>query len=137
MAFCFEQDVESLLFVDPYINVRKDRLLAIAETLERIDPKQKKMAACFVMADRVDAETVDALRRMNVPLAKTGLQTINPDALRHIDLPFDRERYRRAIRLLEDGGIRVHLQLIAGLPATRSTASAGRWTTCSSWRRRW
>jgi radical SAM superfamily enzyme YgiQ (UPF0313 family) len=116
LAFCFEHDIESLMFVDPYINIRRDWLLAIADALERLDSKQDKMAACFVMADRVDRVTVDALRRMNVPLAKTGLQTTNPDALRHINLPFDRERFRRAIRLLEDGGIHVHLQLIAGLP---------------------
>ena len=116
LAFCFEHDVESLLFVDPYINIRRDRLLAIASVLERLDPAQKKMAACFVMADRVDDITVDALRRMNVPLAKTGLQTTNPAVLQHLNLPFDREKFRRAIRQLENGGIRVHLQLIAGLP---------------------
>jgi radical SAM superfamily enzyme YgiQ (UPF0313 family) len=116
IEYGFEKDLDSILFIDPYLNIDGKRLAQIADIFHGISPTQKKIGACFIMADRLTDKMVADLSRMNIVLAKTGLQTTNPVVLKNIDLRLNEERFRKSIRLMQDHGIRVLLQLIAGLP---------------------
>jgi len=49
-------------------------------------------------------------------MAKVGLQSTNPEVLANIRHRHNEKIFTRSIRLLQDEGIPVHLQLIAGLP---------------------
>ena len=116
IELAFQLDVHSFCFVDAYLNISKARTLALADIFEEMDPRQSKMRGGFVMAQLLDGETVEAVARMKTPMIKTGLQSTNPEVLRNIRHRVDLERFREAIRLLREHGIRVQIQMIAGLP---------------------
>jgi radical SAM superfamily enzyme YgiQ (UPF0313 family) len=116
IEFCFEQDFESFALVDPFLNTSQARLSALADILQAIDPKQKKLGPCTLIAEMLNEEMVAVLSRMNIPIGETGLQSTNPAVLRNIRRRFHPERYQRGVRLLQNAGIPVHIQIIAGLP---------------------
>jgi histone acetyltransferase (RNA polymerase elongator complex component) len=72
--------------------------------------------------DYVDQETVAFLRRKKVGIVELGVQSLDDTVLRTCRRGHTARQSKEAIRLLREGGLRVGVQLMAGLP--RQTTSS-------------
>jgi radical SAM superfamily enzyme YgiQ (UPF0313 family) len=108
--------VRSFHFVDTIFNFRKDRLQKITGILSRANRHGAELRTVEIIAEFVDEETVALFRKANVRSVETGPQTVNKDTLRNVNRYFDREKFSRAVALLEENGIEVTSDLIIGLP---------------------
>jgi coproporphyrinogen III oxidase-like Fe-S oxidoreductase len=69
-----------------------------------------------IISEFVDEETIDLFKKANVKSVETGPQTVNKDTLKNVNRYYDEEKFKKAVRLLEDNGIEVLTDLIIGLP---------------------
>jgi radical SAM superfamily enzyme len=68
------------------------------------------------MAELVDQEVVQLLKKAHVVSVETGPQTVNRETLQTVNRYFDREKFEHGIKLLLNEGIEVLTDLIIGLP---------------------
>lgn len=103
----------SIYLTDPYLNIKRERTLAVFAILARQDNR-------FLMELRpetFDDEMIAALGRIPCATVSLGVQSVNPVALRNANRPFDQARCSRNLRkILRFANIRVELELILGLP---------------------
>jgi radical SAM superfamily enzyme YgiQ (UPF0313 family) len=109
-------EIKSFHFVDPIFNLKKERLLKLAEMLSTANHFGTELRTIEIIAEFVDEETIDLFKKANVKSIETGPQTVNKDTLRNVNRYFDKEKFENAIRLLEDNGMEVLTDLIIGLP---------------------
>jgi radical SAM superfamily enzyme YgiQ (UPF0313 family) len=110
------QEIKSFHFVDPIFNLKKDRLEKITGMLSAANRFGTELRTVEIIAEFVDEETIDFFKKANVVSVETGPQTVNKDTLKNVNRYYDEEKFKRAIRLLEDNRIEVLTDLIIGLP---------------------
>jgi histone acetyltransferase (RNA polymerase elongator complex component) len=66
--------------------------------------------------DYVDGDTVSFLRRHNVSIVELGVQSLDDAVLEACNRGHSAARSIRSVRLLQEGGFRVGVQLMLGLP---------------------
>jgi radical SAM superfamily enzyme YgiQ (UPF0313 family) len=109
-------EIKSFHFVDPIFNLKKERLVKLAEMLSTANHFGTELRTIEIIAEFVDEETIELFKKANVKSTETGPQTVNKDTLKNVNRYYDEEKFAKAIRLLEDNGIEVLTDLIIGLP---------------------
>ncbi len=109
-------EIKSFHFVDPIFNLKKERLVKLAEMLSTANHFGTELRTIEIIAEFVDEETIDLFKKANVKSVETGPQTVNKDTLKNVNRYYDKEKFEKAVRLLEDNGIEVLTDLIIGLP---------------------
>jgi radical SAM superfamily enzyme YgiQ (UPF0313 family) len=109
-------EIKSFHFVDPIFNLKKERLVKIVEMLSTANRFGTELRTIEIIAEFVDEETIDLFKKANVKSTETGPQTVNKDTLKNVNRYYDKEKFERAVRLLEDNKIEVLTDLIIGLP---------------------
>jgi radical SAM superfamily enzyme YgiQ (UPF0313 family) len=109
-------EIKSFHFVDPIFNLKKERLVKLAEMLSTANRFGTELRTIEIIAEFVDEETIGLFKKANVKSTETGPQTVNKDTLKNVNRYYDEEKFAKAIRLLEDNGIEVLTDLIIGLP---------------------
>lgn len=117
------QDLELLLhskvrriyLMDPTFNVNRKRMREICEFIARHNHTGIQFHA-EIRADLVDEEEADLFYKANLRTLEVGLQSGNQRILREIGRPCNLKRLEHGIHLLHRCGIKVEIQLIAGLP---------------------
>lgn len=108
--------IKSFHFVDPIFNLKKERLVKLAEMLSSANHFGTELRTIEIISEFVDEETIDLFKKANVKSIETGPQTVNKDTLKNVNRYYDKEKFEKAVRLLENGGIEVLTDLIIGLP---------------------
>jgi radical SAM superfamily enzyme YgiQ (UPF0313 family) len=109
-------EIKSFHFVDPIFNLKKERLVKLVEMLSAANHSGTELRTIEIIAEFVDEETIDLFKKANVKSTETGPQTVNKDTLKNVNRYYDKEKFERAVRLLEDNKIEVLTDLIIGLP---------------------
>jgi len=109
-------EIRSFHFTDPVFNLKKERLGRIAEMISAANHHGTELRTIEIIAEFVDEETVDLFKKATVKSVETGPQTVNKETLKNVNRYYDEEKFKRAVRLLEDNGIEVLTDLIIGLP---------------------
>jgi radical SAM superfamily enzyme YgiQ (UPF0313 family) len=109
-------EIKSFHFVDPIFNLKKERLVKLAEMLSTANHFGTELRTIEIIAEFVDEETIDLFKKANVKSVETGPQTVNKDTLKNVNRYYDEEKFEKAVRLLEDNGMEVLTDLIIGLP---------------------
>lgn len=108
--------VNSFSFIDPVFNLDKDKFKGLGNTIIKLNRNNKKMHTIEIMIEKLDNETVDLLKKMNVESIETGPQTVNQDTLKNIKRYFKQDKLIEGIKLLQENDIKVISDLIIGLP---------------------
>ncbi len=108
--------IKRVKLVDRTFNFDKKRAKEIIRYI-----LSKKRETCFhfeIGADLLDDELIDILNYapFDTIQLEAGIQSTNPDALRLCNRATDMERLKSNLLKLKDSKIRIHLDLIAGLP---------------------
>ncbi len=109
--------VREIKFVDRTFNANKEKALNIWEFLVSLRPQARFYFE--IAGDRLDEDMLKFLARVPAGLfqLEIGVQTVNDQVNRRCHRYQDWERLSRNVkRLLSYGNIRLHLDLIAGLP---------------------
>ncbi|MBW1771140.1 MAG: B12-binding domain-containing radical SAM protein [Deltaproteobacteria bacterium] len=109
-------NISTFHVVDSVFNLKKSRLRRIAQMFNEANRSGAGLTTVEVMAELVDEETVELLKKANVLSVETGPQTVNADTIKNISRYYRKEKFNRGIKLLLDGGIEVLTDLIIGLP---------------------
>jgi|Deesub1362A_J573_1020465.scaffolds.fasta_scaffold02779_9 radical SAM superfamily enzyme YgiQ (UPF0313 family) len=108
--------VKKYSFVDPVFNLNKKKLREMCGLISQVSEGDVKLHTIEVCMEKVDKETVKELKKANVISVETGPQTVNEDTLKNINRYFERDKFIRGVKLLEENGIDVLCDLIIGLP---------------------
>lgn len=68
--------------------------------------------------DSLDAEMISLLSRARVDCVGIGFQTLSQEGLAAVSRPKNLAKFERAVHLLRDAGVGLHVDVIYGLPAT-------------------
>ncbi len=109
-------EIKSFHFIDSIFNLKKERLEKLVGILSAANRFNTELRTIEIIAEFVDEETVVLFKKANVKSVETGPQTVNKDTLKNVNRYYDEEKFKRAVRLLEDNGIEVLTDLIIGLP---------------------
>lgn len=109
-------EIKSFHFIDSIFNLKRERLEKIVGILSAANRFNTELRTIEIIAEFVDEETVVLFKKANVKSVETGPQTVNKDTLKNVNRHYDEEKFKRAVRLLEDNGIEVLTDLIIGLP---------------------
>lgn len=108
--------IRSFHVVDSVFNLKKGRLRRLAQMFYDANRFGTGMRTVEIMAELIDEEAVELLKKANVLSVETGPQTVNKNTIKNINRYYQKEKFNRGIRLLLDGGIEVLTDLIIGLP---------------------
>jgi anaerobic magnesium-protoporphyrin IX monomethyl ester cyclase len=106
----------ALMFFDDIFIINKKRTLEICRGIERFNLKLR----CFVRADLVlkhGRELTDALRRAGVREVGMGIESGSDFILNIVNKGENTDTMLKAVKLLQDSGIRVKGFVIVGLPS--------------------
>lgn len=117
IARILKAEVREIKFVDRTFNANKEKALAIWEFLVSLRPQARFYFE--IAGDRLDEDMLKFLSRVPSGLfqLEIGVQTVNDQVNRRCHRYQNWERLARNVkRLLSYGNLRLHLDLIAGLP---------------------
>ena len=116
VAWAMARGIRSFHILDPVLgNGDPRRLKAIHDIMEKhMAPRAPYSCSVEVQAELLTAETVPLLRHFTV--FDIGLQTITPEALRHIRRGFHRQRFLAGVEQLKKLHRRTNIYLLLGLP---------------------
>jgi len=109
-------DIKSFHFIDTVFNLRKERLAILAEIIASANRFGSELRTVEIIAEFVDEETIPLFKKANIKSVETGPQTVNEDTLKIVNRFYKADKFRNAIKLLEENGIEVTSDLIIGLP---------------------
>lgn len=108
--------VKSFTFTDSIFNLNKKKLREISELIAKNNTHNKKMHTIEIFSEKVDRETVKEFKRAGVVSVETGPQSVNEDTLKAAQRYFNREKFSKGVKLLQENEIDVLCDLIVGLP---------------------
>jgi radical SAM superfamily enzyme YgiQ (UPF0313 family) len=108
--------IRSFHIVDSVFNLKKERLKKLTSIISETNHNNTELRTVEIIAESVDQEVVQLLKKAHVVSVETGPQTVNRETLHTINRYFDRDKFERGVRLLLDEGIEVLTDLIIGLP---------------------
>ena len=118
LKFFLDKKVKLIKFVDRTYNIDKKRYLDIWKFLLENYSKESKFHF-EISVDLFDDEILDFLKKVPEDYFQfeIGIQTSNEKTLKAINRSTNMEKLEKNIkRLIENGNIHIHLDLIAGLP---------------------
>lgn len=109
------QDFKEIVFLDPCFT-RRPNLDALLEGLSIRNPDRRLHFLAEGNIETVDQRLAERMARAGFVRLEGGLQSVNKTALRNINRTFHARRFVQGTRSLQDCGIEVMVDLIAGLP---------------------
>ena len=107
MEDCIEKyGIESFYLTDELFTVRKERVLEICGLI--IKHQLKVKWTCFSRAERMDQETLEAMKEAGCSKISFGIESGNPEILTKIDKSLDLTDAKRVIDLTNKVGIKTH-----------------------------
>ncbi len=101
--------------VDRSFNCDPERAVKILDIIRTLPGET--VFHCEINPELVDDRFIESLKGLEKRLRfEVGVQTTNPESLKAVSRTADVERTLRGIKLLKKAGIKLHLDLIAGLP---------------------
>ncbi len=102
--------------MDPILcNSKPERLRGVAEMFREVGRRHKRAyVSVEAYGDQLTDEVVESLR--DIALVDVGLQSTNPETIRAIHRPFNRQKFVEGIARLRKTEATINLYLISGLP---------------------
>ncbi len=110
-----DQHLAEVYLLDPCLNSRQD-LPDLLASIARFNDCQPIQLISEIRAEGIDERLADGFASAGFTWFEVGLQSTNPAALNIMNRPTDLKAFIRGTGLLKDRGIRVGIDLIAGLP---------------------
>ena len=110
-----DKGFEEIVFLDPCFT-RHPQLKALLKEMENINPDRFLRIQAEGNAEAIDPWMAEMMGRVGFTQMEVGLQSLKRDTLRRIHRSFEAESFRKGVHLLQDNGIEVMVDLIAGLP---------------------
>ena len=113
-----EKGIEEIVFLDPCFAGRPgfEKLL---DFLGKVTGERKLHFHAELNAEDIDPTRAEKLGRVGFSQVEVGLQSINRETLKMAHRRFHPRRFLQGVRSLQDRGVEVMVDLIAGLPGDR------------------
>jgi hypothetical protein len=115
IAWARHQELAEAYLLDPCLNSRRD-LADLLASLARVNGRNPIKLISEIRAEAIDDRMADGFAGAGFTWFEVGLQSTNPAALKVMNRPTDLNAFIRGTNRLKDRGIRVGIDLIAGLP---------------------
>jgi hypothetical protein len=113
-----DKGLEEIVFLDPCFT-RHPQLEKLLKEMGDINQDRFLRIHAEGNAEAIDPWMAEKMGRTGFTRMEVGLQSIKTDTLRRIHRGFEAESFRKGVHLLQDNGIEVMVDLIAGLPGDR------------------
>ena len=110
-----DKGFDEIVFLDPCFT-RHPQLEALLKEMEDINQDRFLKIYAEGNAEAIDPWMAEKMGRVGFTQMEVGLQSIKRETLRRIHRSFEAESFRKGVHLLQDNGIEVRVDLIAGLP---------------------
>ncbi|TYP56750.1 B12-binding domain-containing radical SAM protein [Thermosediminibacter litoriperuensis] len=115
LSFFVRKRVDTVKLVDRSFNCDTERAVAILDIIRRLGGNT--VFHCEINPELVNDRFLKGLEGIENKLRfEVGIQTTNPESLKEISRNPDVKRALRGIELLKAAGVKLHVDLIAGLP---------------------
>ena len=118
------QGLEEIVFLDPCFS-RRPNLKALLEGLATYNPDRRLQLHAECNVETIDQDIAEKMAQAGFVQLEVGLQSMNRSALRNIHRTFNVKRFLQGVRSLQDCGIEVMVDLIAGLPGDKLSDICG------------
>lgn len=115
VQWAVDREVEDVYLLDPSLNARP-KLKDLLKKISAINKGGKTKFISEIRAEAIDETLADLFAAAGFSFFEIGLQSINPQALRIMNRPLDKEKFLKGVGLLKKRDILPRLDLIAGLP---------------------
>lgn len=115
VARALDQGLGEIVFLDPCFS-RRPNLEALLEGLATCNPERRLHLHAECKIEAIDQAMAKKMARAGFVQVEVGLQSVNRSTLRNIHRTFHAQRFLQGVRSLQDCGIEVMVDLIAGLP---------------------
>lgn len=121
LEYLFSNFAISRFFVlDDAFLFSRERLALFVGEFEKRKALNPGLASIRIYAmarsESLDEKTILLLPKMNIKWIQVGLQTINPDITHYMNRKIPTEDFQRVTSDLKKAGIKLHLDIISGLP---------------------
>jgi hypothetical protein len=113
-----EKGIEEIVFLDPCF-ARRPGFERLLDLLEKVTGERRLLFHAELNAEDIDPVRAEKLEKVGFTQVEVGLQSINKETLKLIHRRFRPRRFLQGVRSLQDRGIEVMVDLIAGLPGDR------------------
>jgi hypothetical protein len=110
-----DRGFKEIVFLDPCFS-RRPNLEALLEGLATSNPDRRLHLHAECHVEAIDQDMAERMARAGFVRLEVGLQSVNRSTLRNIHRTFHPQRFIQSVRFLQDCGIEVTVDLIAGLP---------------------
>jgi hypothetical protein len=110
-----KQGLEEIVFLDPCFS-RRPNLEALLEGLATFNPDRYLHFSAECNAETINQDLAEKMARAGFVQLEVGLQSMKRSTLRNIHRTIHVKRFLQGVRSLQDCGIEVMVDLIAGLP---------------------
>ena len=104
--------IESFYLTDELFTVRKERVLELCGLIYKRGLNVKW--TCFSRAERLDRETLEAMKEAGCSKISFGIEAGNPEILKKIDKSLDLGDAKRVVDLTKEVGIKTHASYMFG-----------------------
>ncbi len=115
LRYAVEHSADEVVLLDPTLNQRPD-FAEFLQLLARGNPDRRLSFSGELRAEGIDARLAKLLREAGFHEVEIGLQSVNPEAWRRMRRPTNLAAFERGVKMLLAEGIKVHTDLIVGLP---------------------
>lgn len=110
-----DRQLAEVYLLDPCLNSRQD-LPDLLASIAKVNDHQPIRLISEIRAEGIDDRLADGFAGAGFTWFEVGLQSTNPAALKIMNRPTNLKSFIRGTGVLKDRGIRVGIDLIAGLP---------------------
>lgn len=120
IKYIFENyEFKYLTIIDANININKKRMIKILDIVSNhIESSNKKIKVAFELKpELIDKELIEELSKYEFEInAELGLQSTNPSVMTNCNRPYDLEKVKQGLKLLDRSKINYKIDLMYGLP---------------------
>jgi hypothetical protein len=113
-----DRGLEEIVFLDPCFS-KRPRLGDLLDGLESINHDRRLRLHGECNVEGIDSRMAKKMARAGFSQLEVGLQSVNRKTLKNIHRNFQPRRFLEGVRSLQNAGIQVMVDLIAGLPGDR------------------
>ena len=111
----WEKGLEEIVFLDPCF-IRRPNIKAFLDGIAAINHDRRLRLYAESTIEGIDDTLAEKMARAGFIRIEAGLQSVNPKTLRRIHRSFRPRQFLEGFRCLQNQGIEVMVDLIAGLP---------------------
>ncbi len=118
IEYLADKNIGNIFMLDDCFIVSHDRFFEMVEAYEKRFKNRKNLPEINIMCrpEFLNEKVIEALPRMNIVFVQLGLQSINPKTDKIMGRGVDMDRFQDIITQLQKQKIKVHLDVIIGLP---------------------